>query len=102
MCESPGMPFNRCNPQVLRREQRWQEEVTVRLPALLGELLESPVFGLASDRELPPKAYGVYLLSDRGRPCYVGAGWPHRPLAPCGESILELPDAPERACGSSP
>ena len=66
------MPFNRDDPQVLRREQQWQEGVTVRLPALLSELLESPIFGLAPGRELPPKAYGAYLLSDRGRPCYVG------------------------------
>ncbi len=66
------MPVNRHDPQILRREQRWEDEVTVRLPVLLTELLESRVFGLASERDLPPKAYGVYLLSDRGRPCYVG------------------------------
>lgn len=46
--------------------------MTHRLPVLLTELLGSCVFGLASGRELPPKAYGVYLLTDRGRPCYVG------------------------------
>jgi hypothetical protein len=72
MCKPVRMPIKRHDPEVLRRVQRWEDEVTNRLPVLLTELLESPVFGLAAGRELPPKAYGVYLLTDRGRPCYVG------------------------------
>lgn len=45
-----------------------------QLPELLTQLLGSPIYGLGEGRELPPieKRYGVYLLSEKGRPRYVG------------------------------
>jgi hypothetical protein len=63
--------MNREDPKILAREQRWEDEVTTRLPELLTELLESRIFGLPP-RESPPRAYGVYLFSEGSRPRYVG------------------------------
>jgi hypothetical protein len=60
------------DPKIADRQRRWDEQITAQLPKLLTKLLESPIYGAAPDRPKPPKAYGVYLFSERGRPCYVG------------------------------
>jgi len=62
----------RDDPKILAREERWRERVTEQLPSLLTALLASQEFGLVGDRELPPAAHGVYLLSEKGAPRYVG------------------------------
>ena len=66
------MELTRDDQKILARETRWQEQVTARLPELLTELLESPVYGLTEGRERPPEKYGAYLFTERGRPRYVG------------------------------
>jgi hypothetical protein len=66
------MAINRHDPKIRAREQRWDEEVTARLPDLLAELLDSPVYGLTQGRPRPPENYGVYLFTEGGRPRYVG------------------------------
>jgi hypothetical protein len=60
------------DPKIADRQRGWDEQITAPLPELLTKLLESPLYGAAPDRPKPPKAYGVYLFSERGRPCYVG------------------------------
>ena len=60
------------DPNIADRQRRWDGQITAQLPELLTKLLESPIYGAAPDRPKPPKAYGVYLFSERGRPCYVG------------------------------
>jgi hypothetical protein len=60
------------DPRIADRQRRWDEQITAQLPELLTKLLESPIYGAAPDRTKPPKAYGVYLFSERGKPCYVG------------------------------
>jgi hypothetical protein len=60
------------DPNIADRQRRWDEQITAQLPELLTKLLESPIYGAAPDRPKPPKAYGVYLFSERGKPCYVG------------------------------
>jgi hypothetical protein len=60
------------DPKIADRQRCWAEQVTAQLPELLTKLLESPIYGAAPDRPKPPKAYGVYLFSERGKPCYVG------------------------------
>jgi hypothetical protein len=60
------------DPKIADRQRGWDEQITAQLPQLLTKLLESPIYGAAPDRPKPPKAYGVYLFSERGRPCYVG------------------------------
>lgn len=66
------MATNRHDPKIVAREERWQKRVTEELPALLTALLESKLFGLVGDRDLPPATYGVYLFSEKGAPRYVG------------------------------
>jgi hypothetical protein len=60
------------DPNIADRQRRWDEQITAPLPELLTKLLESPLYGAAPDRPKPPEAYGVYLFSERGKPCYVG------------------------------
>jgi hypothetical protein len=60
------------DPKIADRQRRWDEQITAQLPQLLTKLLESPIYGAAPDRPKPPQTYGVYLFSERGRPCYVG------------------------------
>jgi len=60
------------DPNIADRQRCWDEQVTAQLPDLLTKLLDSPVYGAAPDRPKPPRTYGVYLFSERGRPCYVG------------------------------
>jgi hypothetical protein len=67
-----AVTLDRRDPRILHREELRDKEATARLPEQLGKLLQSPVFGLTAERELPPAAYGVYLLSEKGRPQYVG------------------------------
>ena len=44
-----------------------------KLPELLSQLLESPLYGLTLDRPLPPEQYGVYLFVDESDAAqYVG------------------------------
>src|SRR5688572_18567864 len=66
------MAINRHAPNILAREQRWNEKVTAQLPELLTRLLDSPIYGVAPGRPLPPEKYGVYLFTKGGRPLYVG------------------------------
>jgi hypothetical protein len=68
------MATERDDPKICERENRWNQEVARKLPELLTQLLDSPIYGLGDGRELPPvePRYGVYLFSERGRPCYVG------------------------------
>ncbi|HEY5193663.1 MAG TPA: hypothetical protein VIJ39_07315 [Solirubrobacteraceae bacterium] len=43
------------------------------MPDLLRQLLDSPVYGLTSDRPLPPEQHGIYLLiKDADSTQYVG------------------------------
>ena len=66
------MAGNRADSEIIARKRRWDAEITKQLPDLLTRLLDSPIYGLGEDRELPPAAYGVYLFSERGKPRYVG------------------------------
>jgi hypothetical protein len=68
------MAIARDDPKIHQREDRWNERVAQQLPGLLTRLLNSPIYGLGDGRELPPvePRYGVYLLSERSRPRYVG------------------------------
>lgn len=66
------MAINRNDQAIISRERRWDAEITKRLPDLLTRLLDSPIYGLGEDRDLPPATYGVYLFSERGKPRYVG------------------------------
>lgn len=66
------MTSKRSNPKIAARERQWDEEVSKQLPDLLTRLLDSPIYGLGKDRDLPPAAYGVYLFSEKGKPRYVG------------------------------
>lgn len=66
------MTIERSDPKIAARERQWDEEVAKQLPDLLTRLLDSPIYGLGKDRELPPAAYGVYLFSEKGKPRYVG------------------------------
>jgi hypothetical protein len=60
-------------PGVVERQETWEREVSRKLPALLTQLLQSPVYGLTRNRPLPPKQYGVYLFIDQAEsPHYVG------------------------------
>jgi hypothetical protein len=64
--------IERSDPKIAAREREWDEEVAQQLPDLLTRLLDSPIYGLGKDRDLPPAAYGVYLFSEKGKPRYVG------------------------------
>jgi hypothetical protein len=64
--------IERSDPKIAARERQWDDEVAKQLPDLLTRLLNSPIYGLGKDRDLPPAAYGVYLFSEKGRPRYVG------------------------------
>lgn len=68
------MTIDRKDPKIRRREGRWSNEVTKQLPVLLTTLLKSEIYGLGKGRDLPPEnvRYGIYLLSEKGRPRYVG------------------------------
>lgn len=66
------MTIERSDPKVAARERQWDKEVAKQLPDLLTRLLNSPIYGLGKDRDLPPAAYGVYLFSEKGKPRYVG------------------------------
>jgi len=66
------MAINRNDQAIISRERQWDAEITKRLPDLLTRLLDSPIYGLGEDRDLPPATYGVYLFSERGKPHYVG------------------------------
>lgn len=66
------MTTDRDDPKIVSRESQWAEDVTKQLPELLTKLLNSPVYGLGEERDLPPATYGVYLFSERGKPRYVG------------------------------
>lgn len=66
------MTIERSDPKIAARERQWEDEVAKQLPDLLTRLLDSPVYGLGKDRDLPPAAYGVYLFSEKGKPHYVG------------------------------
>jgi hypothetical protein len=66
------MASKRSDSGVIARERQWDAEITKQLPDLLTRLLNSPIYGLGKDRELPPATYGVYLFSERGKPRYVG------------------------------
>jgi hypothetical protein len=52
-------------------ERAWRA-LTARLPALLEELLASPVYGRGGDKVPPPRQHGVYLFSENGQHLYVG------------------------------
>lgn len=66
------MTIKRSDPGIGARERQWDAEITKQLPDLLTRLLDSPIYGLGEDRDLPPATYGVYLFSERGKPRYVG------------------------------
>jgi hypothetical protein len=66
------MTVKRSDPKIIGRERQWDEEVVGQLPDLLTQLLDSPIYGLGEDHELPPATYGVYLFSERGKPRYIG------------------------------
>lgn len=66
------MATKRSDPGIIGRERQWNSEITKQLPKLLTQLLDSPIYGLDEDRDLPPATYGVYLFSERGKPRYVG------------------------------
>lgn len=66
------MAVKRSDPKIAAREREWDEEVAKQLPDLLTLLLNSPIYGLGKDRDLPPATYGVYLFSEKGKPRYVG------------------------------
>lgn len=57
---------------IAARQERWDQEISARLPGLLDELRSSAIYGAAADRRRPPETYGVYLFSERGEPRYVG------------------------------
>lgn len=58
---------------VSKRQAAWTREVASRLPGLLTQLVESPIYGLSPDRPPPPEKYGVYLFADaEDTPLYVG------------------------------
>lgn len=66
------MTSKRHNSGIIARQRKWDAKITKQLPDLLNRLLDSPIYGLGDDRELPPATYGVYLFSERGKPHYVG------------------------------
>jgi hypothetical protein len=66
------MTIERSDPKIAAREGQWDKEIAKQLPDLLTHLLNSPIYGLVKDRDLPPAAYGVYLFSEKGKPRYVG------------------------------
>jgi|GEM_PF-1607019 len=66
------MASSRTDSGIIARERQWDAEITKQLPDLLTQLLESPIYGLGEDRDLPPATYGVYLFSEGGKPRYVG------------------------------
>lgn len=68
-----GVSTERTDPAISDLQARWERDVSRRLPELLAQLLESPVYGLTQDRPLPPEKYGICLFIDeRGTPQYVG------------------------------
>src|SRR4051794_28623450 len=66
------MAIKRNDLGISTRERRWEAEITKQLPDLLTQLLESPIYGLGKNHDLPPATYGVYLFSERGKPRYIG------------------------------
>lgn len=71
--EDPRVPRKGEDREVVERQKIWEDDVTRKLPVLLTQLLQSPVYGLTGDRPLPPEQYGVYLfIDDAESPQYVG------------------------------
>lgn len=60
------------DPNILARQESWQENINLQMPELLDMLLSSDVYGIGDQHSKPPNTYGVYLFSSPERHEYVG------------------------------